>query len=470
MSSVVRGIIPLLSPHVPPPATEGSMDSSPVDTEDTQGHDDENAQAPLPNRARVDVSDSDRDSPWSRKMILSFDGGGVKGYSSLLITKRLMSLVAEIEQGLRPKKHQVDPSAVEYWEPNYSSGEYPWHRPSDTPRPSSAARVGLNEDDIASSVEATFAEENKVTAYKPHHYFDYVAGTSTGGLSAIMLGRMQMDVEKALDQYETVGNDVFGKPRPLHVQLKFADLLAPKYGPKQMEQALQKVIQAGLADEMKQHNCEEPYTKEKIPFLSNPKKCRTIVVSHGPGRNRAYESSYMFRTYDHPHPSPLSERDDIRTHKNPGPAHTHEIWKIARATSAAPRYFSNITIGDRTFRDGGMGANNPSFLALKEVRQMHAQNPRLLLSIGTGRPSDKGETPHNAGYVQDWGNVVSLLGQLATESERTHQDVHVLCKALGIAYTRQNVESALKDIKLDEWKPRVGGTETKKRMLDLTKK
>ncbi|KAF2230294.1 FabD/lysophospholipase-like protein [Viridothelium virens] len=364
------------------------------------------------------------------------------------------------------------PSEDDYWQPNISSGDYPWYRsmtpPASSSRPPSRTKTNPDEHDLTESVNATF--EKSDSAYKPHHYFDYIAGTSTGGLSAIMLGRMQMNIDAALSQYDTVGNDVFGKPRPLHVQLKFADLLAPKYGPKQMERAIQKVINVGLAEEMGQHNNEEPYTKEKIPFLSNPKKCRTIIIAHGPGTNKAYESSYLFRTYDHPHPSPLSERDDIRGHKNPGPAHTHEIWRIARATAAAPKYFSNIEIGDRTFRDGGMGANNPSSLALKEVRQMHAQNPRLLLSVGTGRPSDKGKVPRNQGYIRDWGNLVGLLSKLATQSESTHQDVRDDCKALGITYFRQNVGSALKDMKLDEWKPSTSGARTKERILSLTKK
>ncbi|KAF2230295.1 hypothetical protein EV356DRAFT_347449 [Viridothelium virens] len=104
---MLRGIVPLLNTHPPTPTQEGSLDSSPADTEETHGYpDDEGSQPPLPTRTRVDVSDNDRDSPWSRKMILSLDGGGVKGYSSLLIVKRLMSLVAQIEQGLRPK-HKV---------------------------------------------------------------------------------------------------------------------------------------------------------------------------------------------------------------------------------------------------------------------------------------------------------------------------------------------------------------------------
>ncbi|KAI9698251.1 MAG: hypothetical protein M1820_007521 [Bogoriella megaspora] len=483
---------PLISTQLAtPPATSeaGSYESSFEEPDDI----------PLPLRTRIDVSDNDPDSPWSRKLILSLDGGGVKGYSSLLIIKRLMFMIAEIEQGIRPKRELQEgytPIEDDYWEPNGSSGDYPWYKPADRktssiPKlddltegvngrahgnvniPSRKGSIHTNREriqheEITVSVDTCF--DQKVADYKPHHYFDYMAGTSTGGLSAIMLGRMQMNIEQALEQYDTVGNNVFGKPRALHVYLKVADLLAPKYGPKQMETALQKVIQSGLAEEMKQHRDEDPYTPDKIPFESNPKKCRTMVVAHGPGRNKAYESSYIFRTYDHPYPSPLSERDDIKGHKNPGPAHTFAMWKVARATSAAPKYFSNIDIGDRTFRDGGMGANNPSSLALKEVRQMHSQTPALLLSVGTGRPPEEGGRTPNPGYIRDWGNVMGILQKLATQSEQTHLDVRDDCNNLSIVYYRQNVGPALKEIKLDEWKPSVGGSKTKERMLSLTKR
>jgi hypothetical protein len=59
----------------------------------------------IPRRSRADISDTSARSPWAKKMILSFDGGGVKGYSSLLITKRLVSLIEEVESGIRSKSH-----------------------------------------------------------------------------------------------------------------------------------------------------------------------------------------------------------------------------------------------------------------------------------------------------------------------------------------------------------------------------
>lgn len=47
----------------------------------------------------------------------------------------------------------------------------------------------------------------------PHKYFDLIGGTSTGGLVAIMLGRLGMDIQAAIDKYEQLGAIIFGKDR-----------------------------------------------------------------------------------------------------------------------------------------------------------------------------------------------------------------------------------------------------------------
>jgi patatin-like phospholipase/acyl hydrolase len=47
---------------------------------------------------------------------------------------------------------------------------------------------------------------------KPCDYFDLIGGTSTGGLIAIMLGRLKMDIEACIEAYLQMSKDVF-QPR-----------------------------------------------------------------------------------------------------------------------------------------------------------------------------------------------------------------------------------------------------------------
>lgn len=46
---------------------------------------------------------------------------------------------------------------------------------------------------------------------KPCDIFDLIVGTSTGGLIAVMLGRLQMTIDECLLEYERTGEAVFGK-------------------------------------------------------------------------------------------------------------------------------------------------------------------------------------------------------------------------------------------------------------------
>ncbi|CAE7201755.1 unnamed protein product, partial [Rhizoctonia solani] len=45
----------------------------------------------------------------------------------------------------------------------------------------------------------------------PHEHFDLIAGTGTGGISACMLGRLQMPIKRAITEYAKLVKDVFGE-------------------------------------------------------------------------------------------------------------------------------------------------------------------------------------------------------------------------------------------------------------------
>ncbi|CCX07823.1 Similar to Calcium-independent phospholipase A2-gamma; acc. no. Q8K1N1 [Pyronema omphalodes CBS 100304] len=116
--------------------------------------------------------------------------------------------------------------------------------------------------------------------------------------------------------------------------------------------------------------------------------CRTVVVAVEIGTvdNRPF----LFRSYDHEDPNTTSP-----TVRNPGRAYNTKIYKVCRATTAAPGYFPSININGATYIDAAFGYNNPSKLAYREVEQMHPTTDgtspiALLVNIGTGRGTQTG--------------------------------------------------------------------------------
>ena len=84
--------------------------------------------------------------------VLSIDGGGVRGYSVLILLQELMHRSYVEIHGVAPKPHEVP---------------------------------------------------------KPCDHFDLIGGTGTGGLIAIMLGRLRMDLETCKSVYVRVTRHVF---------------------------------------------------------------------------------------------------------------------------------------------------------------------------------------------------------------------------------------------------------------------
>jgi len=86
-----------------------------------------------------------------------------------------------------------------------------------------------------------------------------------------MLGRMEMPIQVAIDQYDTVGNMVFGHPRQLHSKLGIANFIRPKYSHERMESALMHVIEKGLQEELN-HAGKKPHD---AAFRSDERRSRT---------------------------------------------------------------------------------------------------------------------------------------------------------------------------------------------------
>lgn len=131
------------------------------------------------------------------------------------------------------------------------------------------------------------------------------------------------------------------------------------------------------------------------------------------------------------------------------------ICQAALATSAATTFFEPVSIGDRTFADGGLGANNPVDEVEGEASNIWCWETgnlkplvKCFISIGTGNPGKKA--------FED--SMIKFLGQtvveIATETENTERRFvarwarHFDEKR----YFRLNVDQGLQNIGLDEYR------------------
>ena len=166
------------------------------------------------------------------------------------------------------------------------------------------------------------------------------------------------------------------------------------------------------------------------------------------------------------------------------------IWEAARATTAAPTFFKSMSIGTPPIQyvDGGLGANNPSRLALRECRSIWGPDTKVcLLSIGTGHQRATSvvnesqletnfETQQSmfqairsslsleASRIPVWktaknipAGVLALLKManalqsVATDTESIHETLQ--SEAEGkFPYFRFNVERDVGDIGFQDWK------------------
>ncbi|KAI9776691.1 MAG: hypothetical protein M1839_009418 [Geoglossum umbratile] len=316
--------------------------------------------------------------------LLSLDGGGIRGLSSLLILQRIMHVL-----------HQK-------------------------------------------------AELDEKQPLRPCEYFDIIAGTSTGGLIAIMLGTLRMSVDEAIKSYLDFAPKIF--PREGFVSRNpLTKVFKGVRGTARFDAtALENEVKEMVAEYVKQNGNEQDGNgndkddngkNENAVFdqIAKPEKsCRVVVCAgtsniNAPVRLRSYPSSWDGST-------------------------SCTVWQAARATSAAPLFFDPITFGNppMDYVDGALHYNNPVSVLWDEAKSVWGSRPiSCIVSIGTGKPA--------VGPVGKRGHtILKSLVKMATDTEATARDfknsIYQIPEADRPKYYRFNVERGLEDIALEEWK------------------
>lgn len=176
-------------------------------------------------------------------------------------------------------------------------------------------------------------------------HFDLIVGTSTGGIIALALA-LGFTPREVVEFYTERGEDIFVRGCGIELWKRFQNYFYRKFSAKGLENALRDTVkEATLGD------------------------CQKRVVI--PAYNLDQNDVYLFKT---PHHERLR-----RDWKVP-------VWKVARATSAAPTYFSAFRGVDSVrLVDGGIWANNPCMVGIVEAMSLLSvpASSIKLLSLGT---------------------------------------------------------------------------------------
>ncbi|KAH7931489.1 hypothetical protein HPB49_025702 [Dermacentor silvarum] len=185
--------------------------------------------------------------------------------------------------------------------------------------------------------------------------FDWAAGTSTGGVLALLLARGKTP-RQCLQLYFSLKDKVFTGTRPHDAD------------------SLEKFLQRELGEDT------------VMTDIKHPKLMITGVLA-----DRHPAALHLFRNYDSPKKI-LGVAEDESEFPSCTPPHEQLVWRAARASGAAPTYFRPFG----RFLDGGLISNNPTLDAMTEIceynealkatGQVDKVRPLgVIVSLGTGK-------------------------------------------------------------------------------------
>lgn len=321
--------------------------------------------------------------------LLSLDGGGVKGVSSVIILDAIMEKVKKIE--------------------------------------------------IAKGINTSEAPR------KPADYFDLAGGTSTGGLIGLMLFRLKMDTKQCLEAYRTLASHIFaptlfgsqflgsvlGKVGLGKVGLMAnAFMEGSQFSGKPLEKAIKQVVD----------QYSDPGDRWK-DYLVHPKAGMMFMCSTLKDKGESILLRSYIRPADARPVSSLVADDDL--------VNGIDIVSAARATSAAPVYLPEedwkVRNGTIRFWDGGVLNNNPVeqvYNSRFDLVGVHDAPPAVscVLSLGCGWTNNS-----KPSFLIRVLNTVSRYSEgFLANTEAKHRDFQRLVqrmndrKAANLNYFRLN--------------------------------
>ncbi|KNZ78962.1 Serine/threonine-protein kinase HT1 [Termitomyces sp. J132] len=259
------------------------------------------------------------------------------------------------------------------------------------------------------------AENGLKEAPKPCEYFDVIGGTGTGGLIAILLGRLCLSVEESIGAYTEFAGKVFSETKHKWQDGTFK------------ASTFETVIKAVVAryDDSKSENAP------MMSGVSAQRNCKTFVcATPGPSQPTTDTRPHLFRSY--PAQSPSQSPNST-------------IWEAARATTASPPFFKRIEIGTSSpkeeYIDGGRGCTNPAFEVLKEAQSIYGMDHPVSCVVSVG-----------AGHLGTVGVGAGRSDAFRVEVVRALEGISMDCERVAEDFSRVfSVQQGFQGVSLAEW-------------------
>ncbi|KAH7119031.1 acyl transferase/acyl hydrolase/lysophospholipase [Dendryphion nanum] len=367
--------------------------------------------------------------------ILSLDGGGVRGYSMLIILQELMHRTFVETEGRAPKRHEIP---------------------------------------------------------KPCEHFDLIAGTGTGGLIALMLGRLRLDVDTCKDVYVRMTKRVFETDKTF-AGIPYRSTL---FKASKLEEAIMECV--------REHTIYDDEGNDSPNALSSSADLR-VPMTPGSAVPSVHRSASNASRYSQIGMTPVNQRTAVRkwgdphaklydtreertktavtavyrgtkkasqgqillrsydSRKEPAVEPNATIWQAGRATSATALAFKPIQVGQSVFLDEGAGKYNPAPQILDEAvcNEWPGREVGVFISIGTGkRPEGTNNQQHLwwegfvSGGVGDFAEARRRLISKIEDCEKTHLSMkdHLAKRQVNPEnYYRLNVNVGVGEFGMNEW-------------------
>ncbi|EIW77896.1 FabD lysophospholipase-like protein [Coniophora puteana RWD-64-598 SS2] len=275
------------------------------------------------------------------------------------------------------------------------------------------------------------AKDNLPTTPEPHTYFDMIGGTGTGGLTALLLGRLRMPIDEAIKAYDDLNHRVFvGAKKPTgsdeasrsEAFIKFIQELCMK--------------KLGIRD------------ARMMEDASDVNACKVFICSRL-AENMNAEKPALLRTY-------MTSK-----HRSPDCL----VWEAARAALAMPGYFKPVNISDggvtQRYVDGGIGLTNPSQVLLREAEVVFPNGSLgVVVSLGTGHlptialSQDGGAGGASSAFAfgrTPASEIFKAIQGTALDSERVSEELAALFSNYPDVYFRFNVSQGMQGMSWAAW-------------------